>query len=140
MDLINGSPHGCISPTQGLRQGDPLFPYLFLLCAKGLSALLLSAEQNRQISGLPIVRGGFKLSHLFFYDDSLLFCRATFLGWCSIHSFLDAYERALGQKINWSNTSLFFSRNTSPEFKDHILSIGGLPLPLVLQSIWAYQP
>ena len=38
--LINGEPRGHITPTHGIKQGDPLSPYLFLLCAKGLSSLL----------------------------------------------------------------------------------------------------
>ena len=38
--MVNGEPHGYIKPTHGLRQGDPVSPYLFLLCAEGLSALI----------------------------------------------------------------------------------------------------
>ena len=38
--LINGEPKGYIKPSRGIKQGDPLFPYLSLLCAEGLFALL----------------------------------------------------------------------------------------------------
>lgn len=64
--LLNGSPLDVFSPSRGLRQGDPLSPYLFLLCAEGLSSLLSKACHEGLISGAPISARGVHLSHLLF--------------------------------------------------------------------------
>ena len=75
--LINGVAQGCILPSRGLRQGDPLSPYLFLLCADGFSSLINNAIRNNMLSGVSICRGCPMVTHLFFADDSLLFCKAS---------------------------------------------------------------
>jgi exonuclease III len=126
--LINGRPYGHICPSRGIRQGDPLSPYLFILCAEGLSTLLHKAERTGSITGLPIARGGTKINHLFFADDSLLFCRANFMEWGNIQEILDIYEKASGQKLNREKTSIFFSKNTKEDFKEYIASISGVSI------------
>lgn len=50
--LINGKPYGNISPSRGLRQGDPLSPYLFLLCAEGFTSLVEKADLEGGIHGV----------------------------------------------------------------------------------------
>ena len=52
--LINGEPHGHITPTRGLRQGDPLSPYLFLMCTEGLHGLINKAATNGVIQGVSL--------------------------------------------------------------------------------------
>jgi hypothetical protein len=126
--LINGKPHGCIRPSRGIRQGDPLSPYLFILCAEGLSTLLHQGEREGRITGLPIARGGTKISHLLFADDSLLFCRANFIEWGNVQVILDKYEKASGQKLNREKTSIFFSKNTRTEVKEYIASLSGVTI------------
>ena len=94
--LINGDPKGFFNPSRGLRQGDPISPYLFLLCAEGLQALLAHAAQSKKIQGLSISRGGPNLTHLFFANDSVLFCRANLTDCHAIQEVLSKYERASG--------------------------------------------
>lgn len=124
--LIHGQPFGNIVPSRGIRQGDPLLLYLFILCAEGLSSLLKKVERERWITGLPITRGGTRLNHLFVADDSLLFCKASIPEWVKIQDILKVYENASGQKLNREKTSIFFSKNTKQATKAHILSVAGV--------------
>ena len=71
--LINGEPHGHIVPTRGLRQGDPLSPYLFLTCAEGLHGIIGSAASKDEIQGLPICKSGPRITHFLFANDTLIF-------------------------------------------------------------------
>ena len=69
--LINGEPRGSIHLKRGLRQGDPLSPYLYLICAKGLLAKLREAELEGKITGVAISQGGPKITNLCFANDNL---------------------------------------------------------------------
>ena len=119
--IINGETFGHITPTRGIRQGDPLSPYLFLLCAEGLSALIHDVARNQQISGVSICRGCPIITHLFFADDSLLFYKANVQECQKLFSILQSYEAASGQKINADKSLVFFSPNTPQETKECIL-------------------
>ena len=75
--LINGSPAGCFWRSRGLRQGDPLSPYLFVLSIEALSLMIDKAAEGGYISGY-IFKGRndtVKLTHLLFADDTLAFCK-----------------------------------------------------------------
>ena len=115
--LVNGEPRGDIRPSRGLRQGDPLSPYLFLLCSEGLNRMLQKASANDSIRGFSLCKRGPKISHLFFADDSLLFCRATLSDLQVIQNILSLYETASGQKLNREKTTIFFSKAVSEDTK-----------------------
>jgi hypothetical protein len=124
--VVNGNPVGLIKPSRGIRQGDPISPYLFILCAEALSNLLIKAEKRGVIFGVPTSPRGSRLSHLFFADDSLLFCKANSVEWRQLLRILGTYEAGSGQKLNLHKTSIFFSRNTSVERRQEILQQSGL--------------
>lgn len=75
--LINGSPHGTIKPERGIRHGDPLSPYLFILCAEVLSHMIKQAEINKKLKGIRLSTQGPFISHLLFADDSIFFTLAN---------------------------------------------------------------
>jgi hypothetical protein len=74
--LINGKPFKQFNLQRGLRQGDPLSPYLFIICANVFSNLISKAQQGQTIHGVKIAHGAPDISHLLFADDRLLLCRA----------------------------------------------------------------
>lgn len=112
--LINGVPKGLITPQRGLRQGCPLSPYLFMMCAEVFSSLLVQAEEQNLIHGLRF-RSSTTISHLLFTDDSLVFMRTVVADCQHLKTIFDCYTRASGQLFNVDKSSIFFSGNTKAE-------------------------
>ena len=101
--LVNGVPAGFFSSSKGLRQGDPLSPYLFIMGMEVLSALISRAVEGGFIYGCRIWKGRgqvVNISHLLFADDTIVFCEAKkesllYLSWILLW-----FEAASGLKIN----------------------------------------
>ena len=124
--IANGKPYGNIHPSRGLRQGDPLSPYLFLLCAERFTALLAKVELKGRINGVSICRRAPKVTNLLFADDSLLFCQATQTKGVAIAKILQTYAKASGQSINLVKSSVYFSNNTTSSQKQEMLKTLGV--------------
>ena len=124
--LVNGVPKGDIRPSSGIRQGDLLSPYLFLICSEVLNCQLQQATRSEAIRGFSLYKKDPKISHLFFADDTLLFCRATKSDLDVIQSILVLYEEASGQKLNREKTIVFFSKATPDERKLEIIDALGV--------------
>ena len=66
MVMHDGHEFGPINPRRGLRQGDPLSPYIFIIFAEGLSAILQEYEAKGVIHGCKITISASVITHLFF--------------------------------------------------------------------------
>ncbi|KAL0306177.1 UNVERIFIED_CONTAM: putative mitochondrial protein [Sesamum radiatum] len=118
--MLGGRQFGTLIPERGLRQGDPLSPYMFLLCTEAFSSILQRAEADGRIRGVSICRGTPHISHLLFVDDTLIFCQASLEGSRAIKEVLETYRRASGQEINSNKSSVAFSRNTRDDLCSQI--------------------
>lgn len=70
--LVNGSPSAPFNPSRGIRQGDPLSPFLLILTTEGLGRSLLQVVVGNKLKGISLNRGMDPLLHLQFVDDTML--------------------------------------------------------------------
>eukprot|EP00253_Pinus_taeda_P030987 PITA_30987 len=70
--LLNGSPSRTFNPSRGLRQGDPISPFLFILMMEGLGRAITAAREEGRIQGPRLTRNGDTLTHQQFVDDTML--------------------------------------------------------------------
>ncbi|RVW95180.1 LINE-1 retrotransposable element ORF2 protein [Vitis vinifera] len=149
--LVNGVPAGFFPSSKGLRQGDPLSPYLFVLGMEVLDALIRRAVAGGYLSGCSIKgdrRHNLKISHLFFADDTIVFCEAnkehlTHLSWILLW-----FEAASGLRINLDKSEII-PVGVVEEIEEMAVELGckvgslpshylGLPLgaPHKASSVW----
>ncbi|OMO86337.1 reverse transcriptase [Corchorus capsularis] len=119
--MVNGTNTEKFSPSRGIRQGDPLSPYLFLFCMEGLSCLLQRAELDGHIRGVAINRYAPTISHLFFVDDSILFLRASLRECDVVLDLLRQFSLASGQQVNVDKSAILFSSNTPVCLRESIM-------------------
>lgn len=124
--LINGEEQGKIVPSRGLRQGDPLSPFLFDLCTEGLSHRLNEAERSGEITGIKFSDEGPAIHHLFFADDSLLLLRANEEETRAVCKILKAYEEVSDQMISFTKSAITFGSKVAVEMKCKIKEISNI--------------
>lgn len=122
----NGVPSKKFTTSKGLRQKDPLNPYLFFICARGFSALLHDAKINKVIKRVQLGRGPLSINHLSFADDSLLFEDASMTRVEHIHQIITTYELASRQKVYFDKSLISFRSNVLNSDKEMVSSILGV--------------
>lgn len=123
---FNGTSIGPIQPSRGLRQGDPISPYLFLLCVEGLSNQLKEAASAGTIKGCQISITAPSITHLLFADDSFLFFKATTEETLEVKRILNNYAVCSGQAVNFQKSGIFFSANVRRDKQEELKEILGV--------------
>lgn len=98
-------------PSRGIRQGDPISPYLFVLCIERLALAIQDACSSGEWKPFSIGRPGVLLSHLLFADDVVLFSEASVDQALLIDGILGRFCSASGQKVSPPKSRVFFSKN-----------------------------
>uniref|UniRef100_A0A2N9G3W3 CCHC-type domain-containing protein n=1 Tax=Fagus sylvatica TaxID=28930 RepID=A0A2N9G3W3_FAGSY len=123
--LVNGGQLDNFKPSRGIRQGNPLSPYLFILCMEYLSLKILEACDNNSWKAIKASRTGPSFSHLFFADDLLLCTEASSNCCHTITRILEDFYLQSGQKVSLSKSKVFFSPNVNT-LRQHLCGILGV--------------
>ena len=123
---VNGSARGSVKPGRGIRQGDPLSLYVFLLCSELLSGLCKIGHETGALKGIKIATGCPNINHLLFADDTMFFCKANGKNVRVLKKILATYESVSGQLINAHKSSISFSRKTSQTTREDIKQTHGI--------------
>lgn len=124
--LLNSGKLESILPSREIRLGDPLSPYLFIMCMEMLGFLILEKCSAKPWDPMKALRNGPEFSHLFFADDLLFFAKADMKNCCNIRETLDTFCELLGQKVSLSKSKVYFSPNISPEYRSEMCEVLGI--------------
>lgn len=102
--LINGMPGGFFSTSRGLRQRDPLSPFLFTLVADAFNQLLSRGKEQNLFKGIQVGKEKISISHLQYADDTLLFLDGHKNQLKNLISLIHCFELVFGTRINWQKS------------------------------------
>lgn len=123
----NGEQLPVFSPGRGLRQGDPLSPYLFVLCMEVLGQSISKSVSSLAWKPIRLSRQGPSVSHIFFADDLLLFGEASFSQAHLMEHVLAVFCGMSGQRVNRNKSRVWFSPNTPQYLRGTICSAFQIP-------------
>ena len=124
--LWNGEKTDGFAPRRGLRQGDPLSPYLFVMCLERLCHQIDRAVGAKRWKPIRLSCGGPMLSHICFADDLILFAEASVAQIRVIRGILEAFCKSSGQKVSLEKSKIFFSKNVHRDLEKLISDESGI--------------
>ena len=123
--LVNGEALDSIYPSRGIRQGDLLSPYLFILCMDYLGQLIEEKCHIQLWQPVKASQSGPAFSHLFFADDLVLFAKADYINCSAIRDVLDDFCSLFGQTISEAKSKVLFSPNVDRDTRKSLCNILG---------------
>lgn len=111
--LVNGSPTDEFTPKRGIRQGDPLAPYLFLLIGEVLSKLIIRAQEKGLISGVKFPFHSSPITHFQYADDTILLVENKELYIRNIKKILLLFQAITSLSINFNKSKVYHTYNDS---------------------------
>ncbi|KAM0972147.1 hypothetical protein ACFX2H_019690 [Malus domestica] len=124
--MLNGHPRSRFAPSRGIRQGDLLSPYLFLLVSEVISLLIQHAYDKMWIKGVRMNVLGSSISHILFADDTLIFLKAEEVNCRHLIQLIDEFCAAFEQQVNKSKSSVCFGFNVPVSLSQHLVNILGM--------------
>lgn len=131
---VNGVISEVFKPTKGIRQGDPISPYLFLICSEGLTCMLKRIGADHLTRGIRVGIHAPWITHLLFADDCLIFTQASEVGATRIHDILETHRRGSGQLVNRSKSAIFFSSNCVDDIKQRVHDVSGIATEALMEK------
>ena len=123
--LFNGSTLEPIYPIRGFRQGDPLSPYLFILCIDWLGQLIEGMCAKNLWKPVKTQRNGPSFSHLFFIDDLVLFAKANYTSCTAIREVLEEFCEKPGQTVSEAKSRVYFFLNVDIDMRESLCDVLG---------------
>ncbi|XP_071712476.1 uncharacterized mitochondrial protein AtMg01250-like [Rutidosis leptorrhynchoides] len=105
--LVNGSPTNEFKLKRGVRQGDPLSPFLFILAAEGLNVITKGVVNSNMFKGVEIGSEKIFISHLQYADDTIFFGEWSEGNLRNLMKLLKCFELTSGLKVNYNKSNLF---------------------------------
>lgn len=139
--MVNGSPTKEFSPRRGLRQGDPVAPYLFLIVGEVLSKLIDRAKERGQYSGIKFPFQKDSITHFQYADDTILFVENDARSIRKLKTILLLFQVITGLSINFDKSHVYHVSNDTDKVKEglEILGCKSDRIPFKYLGTWVGQ-
>lgn len=126
--LVNGETTEVTKPNCSLWQGDPMSPYLFVMCIEKLSQIITCRVNAGEWKGIKFANQGPSISYILFAHDIILFSKASCEQAPIMKECIETFCKLSGHKINYDKSMVYCSDKLDRHIATKIARICGSPL------------